>query len=228
MNPTKIKEKFSTEVLSLIETLNLEAKNFGVRLFFVGGLVRDIVMGKTIADIDILVEGSAIEFVNSIKDIEVISYHPDFGTVKAKINGVNIDFASTRSETYPNSGCLPVVQKLGCVIEEDIKRRDFTVNTLLINLENFEIIDILGGIKDIQDRKLKILHPKSFIDDPTRILRGLDFSLRFDFKLDDETLKLQNDFLSSEIDREYLSFSRVDLTLMKLLRNNIRWRNSTV
>lgn len=221
MNPKKIKEKFSEEILSLINTLNSCAKNFGVRLFFVGGLVRDILMDKNIADIDILVEGSAIEFVDSIEGAEIISYHPDFGTVKATINGIDIDFASTRSEEYPNSGCLPSVLKIGSSIEEDIKRRDFTVNAILINLENFEIIDFLGGVEDIKAKKLKILHKKSFIDDPTRILRGLDFALRFDFKLDEETKRLQEEFLNSKIDREFLSFSRVDLTLLKLLENNI-------
>ncbi len=221
MNPKKIKEKFSEEILSLINTLNCCAKNFGVRLFFVGGLVRDILMDKNIADIDILVEGNAIKFVDSIEGAEVISYHPDFGTVKATINGIDIDFASTRSEIYPNSGCLPSVEKIACPIEEDIKRRDFTVNSILINLENFEIIDFLGGVEDIKAKKLKILHNKSFIDDPTRILRGLDFSLRFDFKLDEETKSLQEEFLNSKIDREFLSFSRVDLTLLKLLENNI-------
>lgn len=205
---------------NIINALNLHAEKTGVELFFVGGIVRDILMGNKISDIDIVVVGNAIEFCKSYKNGKVISAHPDFGTCKIEIEGINIDFASTREEIYPKSGCLPVVKNIGCPLELDVLRRDFTINAIAINLKTLEIVDHLSGKKDLQAKKLKITHPKSFIDDPTRILRGLDFKERFNFNLENETQSLQKEFLEQDkIEKEGLSTARVDLTLKKVLKN---------
>ncbi len=196
----------STE--TIIKNLVDHAAHTGVKIYYVGGIVRDMLLGVPVKDIDIVVEGDAIEFCGNLEGAQILSTHPDFGTCKVCFKGVEIDFASTRQESYPQSGCLPVVKNIGCELKRDILRRDFTVNSIALDLETGEIVDYLGGVEDLKAKKLKILHPESFIDDPTRILRALDFELRFGFRLADEVV-----FAPS---REGLSFARVDLTLWKL------------
>ncbi len=175
-------------------------------------------MSEDISDIDILVEGSAIDFCSSSDICEIISIHKDFGTAKCKVKGFNIDFASTRCEEYPQSGCLPFVNKIGVSLDEDVKRRDFTVNAIALSLDNFELVDCYNGFSDIQNKLLRILHKNSFIDDPTRILRGLDFSIRFGFEFDKDTQSALASYIEQAPNlRDGLSFSRVELTLDKLL-----------
>ncbi len=216
--------KFNDKINQIIKNLALEAQRFGVKIYFVGGLVRDVLMGKTPLDIDILVEGNAIDFVKSLDFVEIKSIHKDFGTVKTEISGVNIDFASTRIEEYPKSGCLPHVTKIGCDIKDDLIRRDFTINAIAARILpslDYEIIDIFNGCNDISKGVLKVLHKNSYIDDPTRILRGLDFKLRFNFNFSPEDEKLIQSYLKNP-DREGLSKDRVILTLNKLFSSNER------
>ncbi len=201
------------------------ACDMGVDAYFVGGMVRDILMGIEIKDIDILVEGSAIDFVQKLSEcapnVIIKSVHKAFNTAKTVINGLEIDFASTREEIYPQSGCLPVIQKTGCPVGCDLKRRDFTVNAIAVrfftgkNELKYELIDPFNGSDDIKARSLKVLHNKSYIDDPTRILRGLDFKLRFGFNFSENDKKLIEEHLKSP-DREGLSIDRIKLTLKKL------------
>lgn len=110
-----------------------------------------------------------------------------FGTVRVKIEGREVDIASTRQEVYERKGHLPKVTKIGCTLKEDVMRRDFTVNTLAKSVSTGEIIDYTGGLEDIKTKTLRVLHDRSFIDDPTRILRALKFSIRFGFELDEHT-----------------------------------------
>lgn len=165
------------------------------KLYFVGGIVRDELLGKTSFDIDIVYEGDAIKHCSEFG--EVIRTNPDFGTVKVKINGQEIDFASTRTEIYPQKGHLPVVDKIGCSLKEDVMRRDFTINSLYKSLSTGKVIDFTGGLDDLKQKKLRVLHDKSFIDDPTRILRALKFSHRFGFELEEKTHKLQCEYLKN-------------------------------
>lgn len=201
------------------------ACDMGVNVYFVGGMVRDILMDIEIKDIDILIEGSAIDFVQKLSEcapnVIIKSVHKAFNTAKTVIDGLEIDFASTREENYPKSGCLPVVQNTGCSIECDLKRRDFTVNAIAVrfftdkNELKYELIDLFNGSDDIKARTLRVLHNKSYNDDPTRILRGLDFKLRFGFNFSDNDKLLINEYLKFH-DREVLSLDRVKLTLKKL------------
>lgn len=216
--------KFSDKTDEIIKTLALKAQDFGVKVYFVGGLVRDVIMGKTPLDIDILVEGNAVDFVSYLDFVQIKSVHKDFGTIKTQINGTDIDFASTREECYPYSGCLPVVEKIGCNIECDLKRRDFTINSMALEITpdgDYPLIDPFCGQNDIKNRTLKVLHKKSYIDDPTRILRGLDFKLRFEFDFSVQDKKLIEEYLKSP-DREGLSIDRTVSTLKKLFCDNTR------
>lgn len=166
-------------------------------LYCVGGYIRDEILGIKNFDIDYCYQGNAIEFAK--KNFQIIKENPSFGTVKALVNGVGeVDIASTRQERYPRKGHLPEVYNIGCPLEEDLKRRDFTVNTLARCTNNSDkIIDYFDGQGDIDKKLLRILHKDSFIDDPSRIIRGLKFSVRFGFKLDDTTQKLQEEYLNN-------------------------------
>ncbi len=165
-------------------------------LFFVGGIVRDEMLGKNSPDIDLTYVGNAIEFAKTL-DFEIMQVNEKFGSVHLKIDNKTIDITSTRTETYPKKGHLPVVDKIGCSLKEDVCRRDFTINAIAKNCKTNEIIDFTGGIEDLKNKKLRILHDKSFIDDPTRIIRGLKFAVRFDFELEENTKKLQDLYLQN-------------------------------
>ncbi|MEJ7553885.1 MAG: poly-A polymerase, partial [Aquificaceae bacterium] len=116
---------------------------------------------------------------------------PEFGTAHMKIEGYKLEFATTRRETYPHPGSYPVVE--WATLREDLLRRDFTINAmaLSINPQDFgTLIDYFGGLRDLKDRIIRVLHPMSFVEDPVRILRALRFAGRFDFKLSKSTEKL--------------------------------------
>lgn len=179
------------------------------KLYYVGGVVRDEILGIKSFDVDMTYEGNAIEFAknNLIKQdeqsnlqdtgciSEILQINEPFGTVRVKIDGREVDIASTRQEVYERKGHLPKVTKIGCTLKEDVLRRDFTINTIAKSVSTGEIIDYTGGLEDIKTKTLRVLHDRSFIDDPTRILRGLKFSIRFGFELDEHTKKLQDEYL---------------------------------
>lgn len=173
--------------------INLKDKN----LYYIGGVVRDELLGCKSFDVDLTYNGDAIEFAHTIKDAEILRVNNPFGTVKIKLNGEEIDIASTRSEIYPQKGHLPVVEKIACSLKEDVMRRDFTINAMAKSTLTGEIIDYTGGMDDLKNKKIRVLHDDSFIDDPTRILRALKFSVRFGFDLDEHTKQLQDEYLKN-------------------------------
>lgn len=186
------------------------------KLFYIGGVVRDELLGRKSFDIDITFVGNAIEYCARFG--EIIQENPDFGTIRVNVEGQEVDFASTRSESYPRKGHLPVVDKIGCSLKEDVLRRDFTINALAKSVTTGEIIDYTGGLEDLKNKKLRVLHDESFIDDPTRIIRGLKFSVRFGFELDEHTRVLQEKYLSN-INYD-MSFKRVKKELIETFSLN--------
>lgn len=164
------------------------------KLYYVGGVVRDEILNRPSVDVDYCYEGNAIEFAQKF---DIIRTNLDFGTVKVRYEDKDIDIASTRKEIYPRKGHLPKVLQIGCSLEEDLKRRDFTINALAKRTTDGEIIDLYNGKKDLENKVLRVLHEESFIDDPTRIIRGLKFTVRFGFKLDEGTKRLQEEYLSN-------------------------------
>lgn len=173
--------------------LNLKYKN----LYYIGGVVRDNILGAPNFDVDITFEGDAIEFAKNLPNATILKINEDFGTVRVLIDNKEIDIASTRNETYPNKGHLPVVSNIGCSLKEDVLRRDFTINAMAQSTLTGEIIDYTGGLEDIKNKTLRVLHDNSFIDDPTRIVRALKFSIRFGFELDEKTKQLQEKYLEN-------------------------------
>lgn len=185
------------------------ANKMSLPIFLIGGVVRDIIIGKESVDVDITVQGNAIEFSGFLKKqypeiCTVKGIHQDFKTAKVAFfidnDTVELDIASTRKEKYPYPASLPIIKETGCNINEDIERRDFTINSmaLVLNQSDFcKLIDPLGGYEDIKDKKITILHPVSFVDDPTRIIRALKFSIRFGYELDYKTVFLRDNCLNS-------------------------------
>lgn len=210
------------------------------KLFFIGGVVRDELLGRKSLDVDITYVGNAIEYCSKFG--EVIQENPDFGTVRVRVthphlvaslpssplkgeeeslfSSIEIDFASTRSESYPHKGHLPVIDKIGCSLKEDVIRRDFTINALAKSVTTGEIIDYTGGLEDLKNKKLRVLHDNSFIDDPTRIIRALKFSVRFGFELEEHTLELQEQYLSNV--NYDMSYKRVKKELIETFNPLIR------
>ncbi|MFI3300400.1 MAG: hypothetical protein R3Y28_03165 [Candidatus Gastranaerophilales bacterium] len=186
------------------------------KLYYIGGVVRDELLGREAFDVDITFVGDAIEYCKKFG--EVVQENPDFGTIKILVDGKEVDFASTRCEIYEKKGHLPTVTNIGCELKKDILRRDFTINSLAKSVSADEIIDFVGGVEDLKNKKIRVLHDKSFVDDPTRILRGLKFSVRFGFELEEKTLELQQDFLKN-INYD-MSYKRVKKELIETFNLN--------
>lgn len=192
----------------LLHCSNVAQKN-GIRIYLVGGVVRDLILSREVFDVDITVEGNAIEFAKLLNG-EIVQKQEDLKTAKVRFeNGIETDFASTRKEIYPRKGHLPVVTEIGCDLQEDILRRDFTINAmaLSLNADFGDLYDYSGGFQDLKDKKLKILHDESFSDDPSRIIRGLKFSVRLGFELDEDTKFQQEKYLQNP--NRDISISRI-------------------
>lgn len=194
----------SADVKSAIMAASKVAENHNIKIYLIGGIVRDLILANDIKDVDISVEYDAIEYAKLLveeTECEIISTQENLRTAKVKFsNGIEIDFASTREEKYTKSGVLPVAYNFGCELSKDVKRRDFTINTLALSLtgkEKFSLVDYLGGYEDIQNKKIRIIHNNSFIDDPSRIIRALKFKVRFDFEIEEQTFSLMQDYLNN-------------------------------
>jgi tRNA nucleotidyltransferase (CCA-adding enzyme) len=157
-------------------------------VYLVGGAVRDLLLGRPRADVDLVVEGDAAALAERLGGAS--AEHDRFGTVKVELEGHEIDIASARTESYPAPGALPVVAP-GEGIEVDLGRRDFTINAMAVPLAGEpRVIDPHGGREDLERGVLRVLHPRSFEDDPTRALRAARYAARFDFELEPETAAL--------------------------------------
>lgn len=210
-----IKTQLSQDIQKTLEDCTKTAEKYNFKIFLIGGIVRDLIIKKEIFDIDITVEGNAIDFCHKLSQdglCQILQVQDNLKTVKTKFNnGIVIDFASTRQEFYPKRGHLPVVAKIGCSLEEDVYRRDFTINSLAMSLNKNSfgnVLDYVGGVKDLQNKTLKVLHDNSFIEDPSRIIRGLKFASRFDLKRDEKTRKLQDEYLTNHLNRD-ISWTRI-------------------
>uniref|UniRef100_A0A7C2VC03 CBS domain-containing protein n=1 Tax=Hydrogenobacter sp. TaxID=2152829 RepID=A0A7C2VC03_9AQUI len=181
------------DIRGLLEEIGQEAKGLGYKVYLVGGVVRDLLMRKRIWDLDLVVEGDAIALACKLGEKWQVNCHTfqEFGTAHMKYKDYKLEFATTRRETYPHPGSYPVVE--WATLKEDLLRRDFTINAMALSLnpEDFgTLIDYFGGLRDLKDGIIRVLHPMSFVEDPVRILRALRFAGRFGFKLSKGTEKL--------------------------------------
>jgi tRNA nucleotidyltransferase (CCA-adding enzyme) len=214
MNLSKRFESFLTdESLALIRLVRTEAERLDFPLYLVGGSVRDLMLGRTIKDFDLTVEGDAKRLAESIlrKYGGKVLFHTRFGTATWTLDettykrldvpmlGVSgfppfLDFISARSEVYSKPGALPIVKR--STIEDDLQRRDFAINAMALRLDGRfwgKLHDPLGGQADVENGYIRILHPRSFVDDPTRMLRAVRYAGRYGFEIEPGTLTLIND-----------------------------------
>lgn len=212
----KLEKFFDKKIINILSNLGELAKKLNMRAYLVGGIVRDIILNRENLDIDIIVEGNAIKLAKEFAKQNNYSFHKfdEFLTANVKTkDGLKIDFATARKEIYEYPGAYPKVKKAS--LKEDLFRRDFTINTLAIDItaDNFGImLDYFNGYKDLKEKVIRILHQLSFIEDPIRILRAVRFAGRFNFKIGKTTEKL----LKIAVDQKLLNVAptgRINLEL---------------
>ncbi len=194
-------ERLPKELYELMRRAGELANDMGFNLFIVGGIVRDMVMRIDNLDIDLVVEGDGIAFAKGLAKIcgARIASHEKYKTaVLTLTDGRHIDIATARLEYYKIPGGFPVVEE--STLKLDLYRRDFTINTLAIalNPSRFgEMIDFFGGQRDIKEKRIRVLHSLSFVEDPSRILRAIRFEKRLGFALGKQTLSLVHSAVAS-------------------------------
>lgn len=187
---------------NLIRVISEASDKLAKEVYIVGGYVRDLILDRKRSDIDFLVIGSGPEFANLTAEelgIKNISVFNNFGTAHFNYEGLDVEFVGARRESYDRKTRKPVVED--GTFQEDISRRDFTINTLAISLNknNFgELIDIYNGYDDIQNKLIRTpLDPvKTFDDDPLRIMRAFRFASQLDFNVDESIMKAAREMRS--------------------------------
>ncbi len=199
---------------SLLKLISFTASGINTPIYLVGGFVRDLILNSPSPDLDFVVEGDALQLASLLADRYggKVTSHKKFGTAKwwPLDNGNNasskkiplptdqisdlpptIDLISARTEFYEKPTALPTVKKGS--IKLDLHRRDFTINTMAVRLDSNhfgDVYDHWGGLNDLNQKKIRVLHSLSFVDDPTRMLRAIRFEQRFGFDIEKRTLEL--------------------------------------
>lgn len=181
-------------------------ESYGGKAYLVGGLVRDMLLSPSHfledkADWDMAVDlrDTGKGLITLFKEINARTgaryvFYNQFLTGTLTLSNLRVDIAHTRDEAYPAPAVLPTIRPAG--IEQDLQRRDFTINALAVVLtgkDKGKVIDPTGGQADLKARLVRIIHPKSFIDDPTRIFRGIRFAIRLGFEIESGTLYLMRE-----------------------------------
>jgi tRNA nucleotidyltransferase (CCA-adding enzyme) len=181
----------------------------GIEAYVVGGAVRDALLGAERADLDLVVEGDIAPLAEALGG--ELREHERFSTATVRNGSLHVDLARSRAEEYEHPGALPEVHP--APLADDLARRDFTVNAMAIPLtEGGELIDPQGGLDDLKAGLLRVLHPRSFFDDPTRALRAARYAARLGFELEPGTAEL----LRGTTDLCTVSEDRVDAELLKI------------
>jgi len=202
----RLERSLTPEILALVRDIAATAHQMNHSLFFVGGIVRDLLLGQPLYDIDFVVEGDAVALARRMAKERGgrVTSHSRFGTAKwmldarapqvATPNGLGLrtlDFVTARTEFYTHPSALPQVEQSS--IKQDLHRRDFTINAMAVRLDpdRFgELLDFYGGERDLREGVIRVLHSLSFVEDPTRMLRAVRFEQRFGFHIDPRTQDL--------------------------------------
>ena len=194
MTQNDLLRRLPQERLSLLRELGNLADEGGVSLYLVGGVVRDLLLKRENWDLDLTVEGDGIAFARLVADRygAGLAVFERFATARLTFpDGLKMDIATTRRESYAQPAVLPTVQPAS--IEEDLYRRDFTINAIAMQLNPGQfgrLLDAYGGQRDLRARTIRVLHVGSFQDDPTRIFRAIRFEQRYGFRLERTTSRL--------------------------------------
>ncbi len=190
-----------SEKQTLLSDIAAQAAAMDMPCYIVGGFVRDLLLGKPVNDLDVIVEGDAIKFGKTLvkKFRGKLTTHDKFHTAiwhlppTFDFRPLTLDLITARKETYQHPGALPTIQP--STIDDDLRRRDFTINAMAVRLDGDhfgELLDPLNGQADLEKGIIRVLHPRSFIDDPTRIFRAIRYEARYSFNLEPSTLNLIN------------------------------------
>jgi tRNA nucleotidyltransferase (CCA-adding enzyme) len=189
-------------------------------VYLVGGTVRDILLVEESFDVDVAVEGDAITLARRLADLldGRVRPHDKFGTAVVLYgDGRRIDVVTARTEFYESPAALPTVEH--ATIREDLFRRDFTINAMAASLkgEDFgRLVDPFGGRRDLAEKRIRVLHNLSFIEDPTRIFRAIRYENRYGFRMDEHTVRLARGCIEMGLVGD-LSSSRLRDELVALL-----------
>ena len=218
-----IRERLPAPIQSLLAEFGKVGDELGYSLYAVGGFVRDLLMRVENLDVDIVVEGDGIRLAEAFERKVPcrIRTHRKFGTAIILFpDGSKIDIATARFEVYESPAALPTVEKSS--IKMDLYRRDFTINALALqlNAKGFgELIDFFGGVKDLKEKIVRVLHNLSFVEDPTRVFRAIRFEQRLGFQIGKHTQNLmRNAIKMGFMDR--LSGGRVLSELILILEED--------
>lgn len=216
-------EQFSKEVKNKLKSFSfysalVETQNqTGFQVFVVGGYIRDIILNREKDEIDFLVLGSGIEFAQKLAKklkIKNVSVYKNFGTAHFRLNDLDLEFVGARKESYKRNSRNPKVE--AGTFEDDINRRDFTINTLAFSIAEGKIIDKFGGIEDIENKLIRTpLDPKkTFDDDPLRIMRAFRFASQLQFEVEEHTFNAASEMSERLI---IVSQERITDEFMKIL-----------
>ena len=202
-------EKEIKELPSGILTIILEAAcsvNI-TSIAIVGGVVRDLIKKSKnqdyeiiFNDLDLIIEGETSTYIKELQKVlgaervKVIRDNRNYKTSEVIINGIKVDIASARKETYPIPGENPIVEL--STIKKDLIRRDFNINAMAIELKDNRLIDLFSGSDAIENMKMDFLHKSSVLDDPTRVIRASRYSAKLDFDLSNQALKQIKDTIN--------------------------------
>lgn len=215
-----MKERLSRRIIDILKSIGRKAEENGFDAYIVGGFVRDLFLYRANEDLDIVIEGDGIFFAQEYaKTVKArIHAYEKFGTAVIIFpGGFKIDVASARMEYYKFPAALPTVEMSS--IKLDLFRRDFTVNTLSIQLNPDKfgtLIDFFGAQKDLKEKTIRVLHNLSFVEDPTRVFRAIRFEQRFGFTIG----KLTSSLIANAVKMDFfrrLSGRRVFSELRQIL-----------
>ncbi len=216
-----LRERLPKRVLEILRQVGQTADELGFNAYLVGGIVRDIFLKHDNLDVDIVIEGDGIVFARRYamgKPVRVRVFHKFKTAVIIFPDGFKIDIATARTEYYETPGALPIVERSS--LKMDLYRRDFTINTLAVKLNERHfgiLIDYFGAQRDIKEGRIAVLHNLSFVEDPTRVFRAIRFEQRFRMKINKLTASLiENAVKINFFDR--LSGSRLFTELKLILK----------
>jgi len=187
-------QRLPDRVVGLLREIGQLGDERGCQVYVVGGVVRDLLLGHITLDLDLTVEGDGIACARLVADRygAGLAVFERFATARLTFpDGLKMDIATTRRESYAQPAVLPTVQPAS--IEEDLYRRDFTINAIAMQLNPGQfghLLDAYGGQRDLRARTIRVLHVGSFQDDPTRIFRAIRFEQRYGFRLERTTSRL--------------------------------------
>ena len=179
---------------TLLDTAIAAAEVSAADLWAVGGAVRDLAAGLPVRDVDLATAGDPARLAAAVASQvqgQMLT-EPRFGTASVRLGDHRLDFTALRTERYARPGALPTV-RLGASLEDDLARRDFTVNAFALGLTGRirdNVVDPFGGLDDLRDRRLRVLHNRSFVDDATRLWRGARYATRLRLRPDPTTATL--------------------------------------